>query len=222
MEKTRREKTEFCHNNPFTMKSLMFFRQDARNASWRVLFYVVGIVIVLLLPFPRKEQEWTGSSSQVIFQLAQALIIGPMLIAGWIQFYYRVYIGLKLTYLGFYQRILVYELEREIVPIDKPSLRYILFKDLEVYEDELRAYVRYYRRNLDQWIKEEKWSKASWELTKQLENLLRQFPLESTERAEIFERWEGMRNPKGKKKYLSHLQSEFLRRQFSQNNRPLA
>jgi hypothetical protein len=95
-------------------------------------------------------------------------------------------------------------------------LRYVLFKNLEEYEDQLRAYVRHYRRNLEILRREERWDEIGASLTEQLEGLLQRFAVAPAERSAIVERWEETHNPNARKKYLSLLQSRLAHQEFSQ------
>lgn len=201
------------------IKNLLQIRREAKLAAGKATLFLIAGVILLYVPLPqsgpglafRQNYIWVSRSIMLALTAWQCYASSA-----------HAYVGLRLVYLGFLLRLLEYELERKAVPFQRPNVWYVLFGDLQAYEDELREYVRHYRRNLETWIREERWIKAGQELSRQLHGLLGRYELSAQSRDAILEKWETIRNPKGKKRYLAALESrlahgDFAAKQLAEN-----
>lgn len=195
----------------FSLKTIELWRKETKVDFWWTLFYVLGAVF-LTMPTPA---NLSGSFGITVAHTLLFRTVQVILVLGWVKWGYRYgfmgYLAGTLVYLGFSKRLMEYQLQYEAVVLKRPSLYRIFFDDLQKYEDQVREDVRHYSRALELWVREEKWSIAGEKLTVRLEVLLREANfLSKEERSKIFERWEGILNPKRKKEYLLRLESELL------------
>ncbi len=195
-----------------SIDDLVFLREEAKYSLWRVGAYLLGIVVVFNIPSPRE-----GS---LLFRMLQAIPIGFFAAYG-ARNCIQVYYGYRYTYLIFYMRLLEYQISRDTIAIRKPSLWYFFFKDLKGYEDELRAYVRHYERNMEELDRQEKWEFVGNKLTYKLQTLLPQFSLTEDEKKDIFDQWESIFNPKKKREFLTRLEGKLLTKAFRNQLAPL-
>ncbi|MGE5392707.1 MAG: hypothetical protein ACM3NH_03110 [Candidatus Saccharibacteria bacterium] len=199
---------EMLRRDPFGMNSILYYRKDANSDASRALLYLLIAIGILLLPIPEirvKGIEQFLTMRHAGWQVWK--LIGMFLMLG--ECYRQArhsYIGYRLAYLGFKQRLLEFEIGQKAAPLLSPSLYYVLFKDLRAYEDELRDYIRHYRRNIESYLREKRWNEQNEELTERLDKLLNDFAVDDGERGIITERWESIRNPKRRKQYLGLLE----------------